>query len=106
MIKLKIFDTSELDEFATALASDLARRFPPSSEARTDKGAQNQIKVILDSLAARALRYHTERRLGVYRKAKLGSVFKFKLLELGYSEEFASRATQQVIMQLAVTKAK
>jgi hypothetical protein len=106
MFKLKIFDTSDLEAFAGALASDLGRRFPPSSEKRTDKGAQRQLKGILGGLADRALRYHTEHKLGVYRKAKLGNVFKWKLLELGYSEDFATQATQQVITQLAATKAK
>ncbi len=33
---LKVFDTRELTEFATQLALDMNRRFPPASEARTD----------------------------------------------------------------------
>ena len=36
------FSTKKVDEFARSLAQDLARRFPQASEARTDKGAQNQ----------------------------------------------------------------
>ncbi len=69
---LKFFDTSELEQFATTLADDLTRRFPPASEARTDPGAQHQIKVILEGLAARAVRYHQQQKFGVYKKAKLG----------------------------------
>ena len=95
-------DTKELGEFATALASDLARRYPPASEARTDPGAVHQVKVILDGLAARAVRYHQQHKLGVYRKAKLGNVFKWKLRELGYSADFAERATKEIITRLAV----
>jgi len=48
MAILKAFDTRELEEFATTLALDLGRRFPPSSEARTDTGVEHQIKVILE----------------------------------------------------------
>jgi hypothetical protein len=99
-----MFDTKELEEFATSLASDLGRRFPPSSEARTDPGAKHQIKVIMEGLGARALRYHSEHDLGVYKKAKLGNVFKWKLKELGFSDEFAERATKDIVTRLAVNR--
>ena len=94
--------TQELEDFATGLANDLGRRFPPASEARTDPGAKHQVKVILDGLAARAVRYHGEHKLGIYKKAKLGNVFKWKLKELGYSDEFAERATKEIVTRLAM----
>jgi hypothetical protein len=99
---LGLFNTKEIEEFATKLAEDLGRRFPPASEARTDPGAQNQLKVILEGLGARAIRFHKENKLGVYKKAKLGNVFKWKLKELGYSEAFAERATKDIVTRLAV----
>jgi hypothetical protein len=95
-------DTRDLDEFATVLATDLGRRFPPASEARTDPGVKYQLKIIMEGLGARAVRYHTEKKLNVYKKAKLGNVFKWKLKELGYSNEFAERATKEIITRLAV----
>src|SRR5437762_9976000 len=95
MALLKFLDTKEIEEFATTLAADLGRRFPPASEARTDPGAQHQIKVILEGLAARAVRFQKERKLGIYKKAKLGNVFKWKLRELGYRDAFAERATKE-----------
>jgi len=99
---LKAFDTKELAEFAIALANDLGRRFPPASEARTDPGVQHQIKVILEGLTMRAVRYHEEHKLGVYKKAKLANVFKWRLTELGYSDAFVDMATKQVVTRLAV----
>jgi hypothetical protein len=99
---LGIFNTHELDEFANILASDLGRRFPPASEARTDPGAKYQLKVILEGLGARAVRFHTERKLNLYKKAKLGNVFKWKLKELGYSDAFAEHATKEIVTRLAV----
>ena len=98
----KMFQTRELEEFAAGLAADLGRRFPPASESRTDPGAQHQIKVILEGLAARALRYHEQHKLGVYKKAKLGNVFQWKLKELGYSADFAELATKEIVTRLAV----
>ena len=104
MALLGMFNTRELEEFATSLANDLGRRFPPSSEARTDPGAKHQIKVILEGLGARAVRYQMEHNLGVYKKAKLGNVFKWKLKELGYSDNFAELATKDMVTRLAVNR--
>jgi hypothetical protein len=97
-----LFNTKEIEEFATTLATDLGRRFPPASEARTDPGAQHQIKVILEGLGARAVRFNKEHKLGIYKKAKLGNVFKWKLKDLGYSNDFAERATKEIVTRLAV----
>jgi hypothetical protein len=99
-----LVNTADLEQFASGLASDLGRRFPPASEARTDPGAKHQIKVILEGLGARAVRYQGEHKLGIYKKAKLGNVFKWKLKELGYSEEFAERATKEIVTRLAVNR--
>lgn len=104
MAILKAFDTKELEEFATSLAADLGRRFPPASEARTDPGAANQLKVILDGLSVRAVRYHEQHKLGVYKKAKLANVFRWKLKDLGFSDAFVERATKQVVTRLAAAK--
>ena len=100
----KFLDTTELEEFATVLAGDLARRFPVASESRTDPGATHQVKVILEGLAARAVRYHDQHKLGIYKKAKLANVFKWKLTDLGYSAEFVDRATKEVATRLAASK--
>jgi hypothetical protein len=101
MALLGWFDTSELEDFGTLLANDLARRFPPASEARTDAGAKYQLKVILEGLGARAVRFHGEKKLSVYKKAKLANVFKWRLKELGYTEGFVDNATKEIVNRLA-----
>jgi hypothetical protein len=97
-----IFDTAEVERFAAGLSDDLARRFPPASERRTDPGASHQLKVILEGLGARAVRFKAEQGLGIYRKAKLGTIFKYKLKEAGYSDEFVERATGDIIRRITV----
>jgi hypothetical protein len=99
-----LLNTDDLEEFANALANDLGRRFPPASEARTDPGAKHQVRVILEGLGARAVRYQSEHKLGLYKKAKLGNVFKWKLKDLGYSDDFAERATKEIVTRLAVNR--
>jgi len=96
-----LVDTSDLEIFANGLATDLSRRFPPASESRTDPGAKHQLQVILDGLCARAVRYRQEKHLGLYKKAKLGNVFRWKLKELGYSDKFIEIATRQLVAHIA-----
>ena len=96
-----LVDTSELETFATTLATDLGRRFPPASEGRTDPGAKRQLDVIVDGLSARTLRFHEEHKLGIYRKAKLANVFRWKLKELGYSPQFVDQTTRRLVTRLA-----
>jgi hypothetical protein len=102
MAFLGLVDTKEVEAFATTLAEDLGRRFPPASEKRTDAGAKNQLGVILEGLAARAVRFRDEKRLGLYKKAKLGNVFRWKLKELGYSDGFVDQATNAIITRVAI----
>jgi hypothetical protein len=96
-----LLDTREIEDFGTVLANDLGRRFPPASEARTDPGAQYQLRVILEGLGARAVRFHLDKKLSVYKKAKLGNVFKWRLKELGYSDLFIDNATKEIVNRLA-----
>lgn len=97
-----LFDTKEIEEFAKSLADDFGRRFPPASEARTDKGAPRQVEIIVEGLSARAIRFREDRKLGLYRKAKLANVFRWRLTELGYSKPFVERITKAVATRLAM----
>jgi len=102
MAMFGLVNTAEVDTFATQLAEDLGRRFPPASEKRTDAGAKNQLGVILEGLSKRAERFRDEKKLGIYKKAKLGNVFKWRLKELGYSEAFIDQATNAVVTRIAM----
>ena len=97
-----MFDTREIEEFANLLAADLTRRFPPASEKRTDAGAKNQLGIILQGLGVRASRFRDEHKLGIYGKAKLANVFKWKLKEAGFSDEFVQVVTKDLATRLAV----
>jgi len=91
----------EIDAFATALAQDLGRRFPPKSEERTDKGAKPQLSSITDGLYAQAVRFRQDKELGIYGKAKLGNTFRWRLKEIGYSRRFIDDVTHGLVLRLA-----
>ncbi len=95
------FRRKEINAFALALAHDLGRRFPPSGEGRHDTGAKNQLASITGGLYARALQFRQTRNLGVYGKAKLGNVFRWRLKEMGYSEKFVDEVTHRLVVHLA-----
>lgn len=95
------FRRREINAFALALAQDLGRRFPPSSEARQDKQAKNQLASITDRLYAEALQFRQTKDLGVYGKAKLGNTFRWRLKEIGYSEKFVHEVTHRLVVHLA-----
>lgn len=94
----------EIDAFATALAQDLGRRFPPQSEGRTDKGVKNQLASIVDGLYAHAANFRQEKALGIYGKAKLGNSFRWQLKELGYTQKFVNEVTHGLVMRLAKSR--
>ncbi|MBI1398119.1 MAG: hypothetical protein GC151_19270 [Betaproteobacteria bacterium] len=101
---LGIFDTRKVDDFAKSLAQDFARRFPPANEGRTDKGVTSQYSVVSEAIYGRAIRFHQENRLGLYRKAKLGNTFRWQLKEIGYTDGFIEKLTRGMVVRLAQNK--
>jgi hypothetical protein len=91
----------DIEKFAVALAEDLGHRFPPKSEERTDKGAGNQLKAISERIYGEARRFRMDLRLGVYGKAKLANVFRWRLKELGYSQGFVQQVTHGLVVSIA-----
>jgi hypothetical protein len=91
----------EIENFATDLARDLGRRFPPASEKRTDKGAANQLAAITAGLHERSAGFCRGKGLGVYGRAKLGNTFRWQLHELGYSEKFVDSVTHELVLGMS-----
>jgi len=96
------FSTKDIDELAKSMAEEIARRYPPvpDSSDRKKKPSPNRLPQILGEVYARTDAIRVERRLGVYRKAKLGNTFRWELKELGYDKEFVEMATQGLVIHL------
>ena len=102
MAFLGLVDTTEVEAFASTLAQDLGRRFPPASEQRVDGAARRQVADILDDLAVSAARFRDAKQLGLYKKAKLGNAFRWALKDLGYSDAFVENATNVIVTRVAM----
>lgn len=89
----------EVDEFAKELAEMVAKRFPPALEAAPERRVSpNRITKVLEDVLEKAEDYAKSRRLGVYKKAKLASSFKWELKELGYTDKFIEVATEGLVV--------
>lgn len=93
----------QVDEFAKALARELARQCPP--EPAPGGGRPNatakRLVATLEEICRKALGFKERHGLGIYKKARLGNTFRWELTELGYDKGFAEDATQRLIVHIA-----
>ncbi len=96
-----LFKSSEIEQFAKALAQDLAKRYPPALDATPEKKISgNRITKILEDALSKAVEFKEQNNLGLVKKARLGNAFKWELKELGYSEKFIDVATEGLIVYI------
>jgi hypothetical protein len=90
----------EIEDFAIALARDLAGRCPVA-EAHEGDHISMRLARAIDEACTRAAAYQREQRLGMYGKAKLGTAFKMELKETGYPEAFVDNLTRQLLFKMS-----
>jgi len=93
------FSRKHINEFATALANTLAKRYPPALDVNPEKKiSQARLTKVLEETLVQAAEFQREHKLGVFGKAKLGNDFKWQLKELGYTEKFIEVATEGLMV--------
>jgi hypothetical protein len=90
----------EIEEFAVALARDIAGRCPPAEAYEGDHISMRLARAI-DEVFTRAIAYQREQRLWMYGRAKLGTAFKLELRQSGYPSEFVDNVTRQLLFKLS-----
>jgi hypothetical protein len=100
------FNTTEVDEFARALAIDLTGRLPPTGSEGYKKITPERIRNTREALFARAVAFARTHNVHWYRKAHLGNVFKWELLNAGYEKAFADALTYDLMVVIATKKTK
>ena len=94
-----LFSSKHINEFATALANTLAKRYPPALDVNPEKKiSQARLTKVLEETLVQAAEFQQEHKLGVFGKAKLGNEFKWQLKELGYTEKFIEVATEGLMV--------
>jgi hypothetical protein len=93
----------QVDEFAKALARELAAQCPP--EPARDGGRPNvtpkKLVATLEQICGKALGFREQHDLGIYRKARLGNTFRWELAEMGYEKGFVDDVTQRLVVYIS-----
>ncbi|HXF67795.1 MAG TPA: hypothetical protein VNK67_14005 [Burkholderiales bacterium] len=92
----------QVDEFATALARELAQRCPPpfGDDGRRGDSAKRLARA-LEDVFERAAGFRRLHKLGVYKKARLGNTFRWELKALGYDPKFVETVTQSLVVRIS-----
>lgn len=101
MSLLSWFDTRVTDEFANAIADDLAGRVPVSVEGGQKPVTPERLRNAHEAIVARASAFARDHKLNWYTKARLGNTFRWILLEKGYEKEFADAWTHNVLVAVS-----
>jgi hypothetical protein len=97
-----IFASSGVDDFAKALAQDVAKRYPVALDQDVAKRPSvNRLTRIVEDVCSKAVEFQTSHRLGWLGKAKLGNAFRWELTAMGYRKDFVELATEAVIIHLS-----
>ena len=100
---LEFLSTRKVAEFATSLAQDLAKRYPPAiANNPAQMVSQKRLTGILEEAFARATEFNRQNQLGWFRKARLGNGFRWELREMGYDEKFIDAATKDLMAHLSL----
>ena len=90
----------QIEDFATALARDIAGRCPPEKTHEQDHLSMALARAI-DEVCGRAAAYQREHKLGMFGKAKFGTAFKYELKEAGYPDALVDRMTRQLLFKMS-----
>jgi hypothetical protein len=84
---LKWFDATVAEKFGTALAEKYhERRLILENKRSNSYKAEEKLKGVMAELLIEAIKFHADNKLNMYKKARLGNTFKWKMLDLGYEE--------------------
>lgn len=95
---LNWFEAKAAVEFGTALAEFLLERLPP--DAAKAKLSDKKRQEVFPKFYARIEQFKQQGKLNMYKKAKLGNAFRWKMIDAGYDAGFVDELTKDVLMRL------
>jgi hypothetical protein len=95
---LKWFDASEAEKFGQSLAQFFINKIPLG--ANLTAGEMSRQLASVDQMYLQIDQFRQNNKLNIYKKAKLGSVFKYELIAAGYKPELVDQVTKGVLLKL------
>jgi len=93
------FDAKEEQHFGTTLARFYIERVPFESPFSKNKFA-TKTQETLKKLDLQVQQFKKDRRLNVYKKAKLGNAFKWSLRDAGYDVDYVNELTEWLMLRV------
>lgn len=106
MAILNWFNTSEVEEFARALAQDLIGRMPPTSNSAGKRTTPERLRNTREAIISRTAAFARTHKINWYKKANLGNTFKWELRDAGYDEQFVDAMTYDVLLAITPVRRK
>lgn len=106
MAILNWFNTSEVEEFARALAQDLIGRMPPPSNSAGKRTTPERLRNTREAIISRTAAFARTHKINWYKKANLGNTFKWELRDAGYDEQFVDAMTYDVLLAITPVRRK
>ena len=98
------FSTTEVDNFARALAKDLVGRLPPPIPDGGKRITPERVSNAREAIFARSAAFARAHPINWYRKAHLGNTFKWELLNAGCEQAFADSWTYDLLVVISSKK--
>jgi len=95
------FNASKSKEFGITLANFYAEREKKTESGNKGKKEfERKQKELLLKMEQKIIEFKRQNKLNVYKKAQLGNVFKWQLLEIGYTDQYVDDLTQWLMHHL------
>lgn len=99
------FDAGEHRRFGEQLAEFVIEKMPLEGAARSGRGTvprkrPKKPQEVLRKMFGRIGEFNAKHRANIYKRAKFGNAFKWKLLEAGYDAAFADELTKELLIHM------
>jgi hypothetical protein len=97
---LNWFNATEAQNFGASLAKRVISQFPADAPEAKGKKAAKKHDALFQRLTLEVTQFKQSNKLNIYKKAKLGNVFKWTLVDAGYDADFVDQLTHWLMLQL------
>ena len=95
---LSWFDASEAQKLGITLAEFFIARIPLDAPNKKGKTIEKKQEV-LNTMFSQIRQFKMQHKLNIYKKAKLGNAFKWKLLDANYDPELVDELTKVLMLK-------